>query len=126
MKLAALLALPLAGCATYPEVAPGVLETAGARYRCSDGSAFTARFAPAGDAATLTFDDTTPDLSDGYAQDRQFQVALTSQRPASGIWYAGGGWSLRGKGDAADLSRPDGRTATCRAGDSLVDRRDEV
>jgi len=110
------LAASLAGCATMPPPPPGVLPIEAARFACADGTSFTALFDPDGDAATLTFQRFDRDDPDALEQDRRFRVALTAQRVGSGFWYAGGGWSLRGKGAAATLARPDGRTAECRAG----------
>jgi membrane-bound inhibitor of C-type lysozyme len=41
---------------------------------------------------------------------------LDAQRTGSGIWYSGGGYNLRGKGNTADFTRP-GKPAThCTAG----------
>ncbi len=72
-----------------------------ALYRCTDGTAFRATFDNDRDTATLT-------LPTG-------RVTLKGQRPASGIWYAGSGYDLRGKGTAATLGRPKARPLTCTA-----------
>jgi len=100
------------------DVPPGATETVAARYACADGTAFTARFDRFGEGAVLTFERFDRDDPDGPPQDKEFRIVLGSQRPASGIWYAGSGWSLRGKGEVATLTRPDGRTSGCRAGDA--------
>ena len=110
------LAVVLAGCATMPPAPPGQLEDRAARYQCSDGAAFTARFDPYGEAATLTFERLDPTDPDARSQDGDFRITLPAQMTGSGIWYAGGGWALRGKGDAATLTRPDGRRSECRVG----------
>lgn len=72
-----------------------------ARFRCTDGFTFTALFDNAADVVTLI-------LPSG-------KVRLPSQRPASGIWYAGQGYELRGKGRDATLAQPSGPRRTCRA-----------
>lgn len=76
--------------------------TATARYRCAGGFSFVARFDNQTDTATLR------------VQGRRL-ATLTGQRPASGIWYAGMGFTLRGKGKQADLVRPDGSVLRCSA-----------
>jgi membrane-bound inhibitor of C-type lysozyme len=116
LRLAGLLAPALAACATVPVAAPGELEQGAARYRCDDGTLFTARFDREGGPATLTFEQPDPSTGAPDAIDRDFRVVLEPQPVGSGMWYAGGGWSLRGKGPDATLTRPDGRMATCRAG----------
>lgn len=106
----------LAGCATGVEAPPGNLADAAARYVCTDGTGFTARFDRWGESAVLSFEGRDRYDPDATSQDRGFRIALAGQRVASGMGYAGGGWSLRGKGDAATLTRPDGRTSDCTAG----------
>jgi len=102
------------GCvAGTPSLPAGMMAIEAARYRCADGAAFTARFDREGAGATLAFDRDDPDA---MPHERGYLVALTTQRPGSGIWYAGGGWSLRGKGADATLTRPDGRSSACRSG----------
>lgn len=108
--------LAAAGCATVPPVPPGQTADSFARYACTDGARFTARFDRWGEQAVLTFERHDPEDLQAKEQDGDFRVVLAGQPVGSGIWYAGGGWSLRGKGDAATLVRPDGRTADCRAG----------
>ena len=110
------LAASLTACATMPPPPAGVLPVKVARFACADGTSFTALFDPEGHDATLTFQRVDRDDPDALEQDRRFRIALTAQRVGSGFWYAGSGWSLRGKGSAATLTRPDGRTAECRAG----------
>jgi membrane-bound inhibitor of C-type lysozyme len=105
----------LAACATVPPAPPGELEYSDARYTCADGTAFTARFDRLGEGATLTFERADPDDPDATSQDRDFRIVLSGQPAASGMWYQGSGWSLRGKGDAATLTRPDGRSSACAA-----------
>ncbi len=68
-----------------------------ARYRCADGTDVVARFDNVANTATFRI---------GTAR-----AVLRGQRPASGIWYRGQGYELRGKGRNADLSRP-GKPAT--------------
>lgn len=114
----AMLLLPLvAGCAAMPELPPGTIPVAAARYGCDDGTRFTARFDEY-DQAHLRFEETDPAIA-GIEPD--FRITLTGQRPGSGIWYAGSGWSLRGKGADATLTRPDGRVSQCRAGPDAGD-----
>lgn len=69
------------------------------RYRCIDGSRFMASFDNRRDTVTLTID--------------KRSVTLASKRPASGIWYAGAGYELEGKGDAATLTRAGGPPLRC-------------
>lgn len=76
-------------------------NTPTARYSCGD-LRFTASFDNQGDSATLELPGETP-------------MTLAGQRPASGIWYAGGGWELRGKGNTATLTRPGAPTVNCTA-----------
>ncbi len=80
---------------------PDAPSTITARYRCDDKSAFTATFDNRRDTALLTL--------------RRRSVTLKGQRPASGIWYAGDGYELRGKGSSARLTRPGGTVITCSA-----------
>jgi len=62
-------------------------------YRCIDGSRINVRFDNRADTATVRSAGTV-------------LAVLRGQRPASGIWYAGGGYELRGKGKAATFTRP--------------------
>ena len=84
-----------------PPGAPNAPSTITARYQCDDKSAFTATFDNKRDTALLTL--------------RRRSVTLKGQRPASGIWYAGDGYELRGKGSSARLTRPGGTVITCSA-----------
>ena len=61
-----------------------------ARYRCEDGTLLIATFDNRADTVTLR------------ERGRTLGV-LESQRPGSGIWYAGSGMTLRGKGRDASL-----------------------
>lgn len=85
------------------QTVPPVPDKVTARYRCTDGTAFRATFDNVRDVATLVLPGDT--------------IRLDGQRPASGIWYAGQGHELRGKGDDATLKRPNAPTLTCRADD---------
>ncbi len=73
-----------------------------ASYSCDDGPDFTASFDNDADTATITLID-------------EEAVVLASQRPASGIWYAGDGWELRGKDGDATLTRPGQPPVSCTA-----------
>lgn len=84
-----------------PSPAPTIPDQVTAHYRCADGTTFRATFDNVRDLASLV-------LPSG-------PVHLSSQRPASGIWYAGDGYDFRGKGDAATLKRPADAPLTCRA-----------
>lgn len=77
-----------------PGTAPAIIT---ARYRCTDGTDLVTRFDNDADTATLRIG--------------TVRAVLRDQLPASGIWYRGQGYELRGKGRNADLSRP-GKPAT--------------
>ena len=80
----------------------GVPATAAADYHCADGYAFHVAFDNRANTGTISV--------------RGKQVAvLDAQRTGSGIWYAGGGYNLRGKGDAADFTRPGEPATHCTA-----------
>ncbi|MDB5703141.1 MAG: hypothetical protein JWN66_257 [Sphingomonas bacterium] len=81
--------------ANPPPVAEGRMAGAivMATYRCIDGSRINVRFDRRSDSATVQ--------SGG-----KVIAVLKGQRPASGIWYAGGGYELRGKGKAATFTKP--------------------
>jgi membrane-bound inhibitor of C-type lysozyme len=81
----------------------GVPATASADYRCSDGYAFHVAFDNRADTGTVS------------VGGRQLAV-LDAQRAASGIWYSGGGYNLRGKGDTAEFTRPGKPAVQCTAG----------
>jgi membrane-bound inhibitor of C-type lysozyme len=80
----------------------GVPATAAADYRCADGFTFHIAFDNRADTGTIS------------VGGRQL-VVLDAQRAGSGIWYAGGGYNLRGKGDAADFTRPGAPATHCTA-----------
>lgn len=91
------------GLKSQPSSSPRIPGKVLARYRCADGLVFRVTFDNLRDAAVLA-------LPSGA-------VRLAGQRPASGIWYAGQGYELRGKGKNVTLSRPDAPPLTCRADD---------
>ena len=64
-----------------------------ASYRCVDGSRINVRFDNRADTATVR--------SAG-----KLIAVLKGRRPASGIWYAGSGYELRGKGRDAIFTQP--------------------
>ncbi|MGN6280069.1 MAG: MliC family protein [Sphingomonas sp.] len=76
----------------------GIPATAAADYTCADGYTFHIAFDNRANTATIS------------AHGKQRPV-LEAQRTGSGIWYSGGGYNLRGKGNAADFTRP-GKPAT--------------
>ena len=71
-----------------------------AAYRCDDGSRFTTRFDP---------DSVSVFLANGRT------VELPQQRAGSGMWYAGNGYELRGKGDDATWTAPGAAPLQCRS-----------
>lgn len=71
-----------------------------AAYRCDDGTRFTVRFAA--DAAQVQWPDGK-------------RVMLPQQRAASGMWYAGKGYELRGKGNDATWTQPQKAATECKA-----------
>jgi membrane-bound inhibitor of C-type lysozyme len=85
-------------------LASGMPATASALYVCSGGGTVRVKFDNRADTATIATDETGP-------------VTLLGQRPASGIWYAGGGYDLRGKGREATITMPRGTAVTCIAKD---------
>lgn len=76
--------------------------TASADYRCADGYAFHIVFDNRANTGTVS------------VHGKQV-VVLDAQRAASGIWYAGGGYTLRGKGIDADFTRPGEDATHCSA-----------
>lgn len=64
-----------------------------ARYRCMDGSRLVARFDPDRDRVTVS-------------RGGKAVATLRGQRVASGIQYAGGGYELRGSGNAMTFTAP--------------------
>ncbi len=76
--------------------------TAEATYDCTPGGPMLmVRFDNRADTATVMLDGRT--------------IRLEGQRPASGIWYAGDGYELRGKGRQARFAMPDGGARDCLA-----------
>ncbi len=71
-------------------------------YVCNDGERLTVDFDNPREMATVR-------MSNGQAVD------LRMERAASGIWYRGGGYDLRGKGVMATWSAPDVDPTECRA-----------
>lgn len=85
-----------------PADTAGLPASAPARYTCTGNFAFTARFDNRAGTATLSRNGKT-------------LATLDQQRAASGIWYRGQGYDLRGKGNAATLIRPNGKPLDCTA-----------
>ena len=54
-------------------------------------------------------------LTVGEERECSGAAVLDAQRAGSGIWYAGGGYTLRGKGDEADFTRPGEAETHCTA-----------
>lgn len=71
-------------------------------YACVGETRISVRFDSEGDTATLDRDGGAP-------------VVMAGQRPASGIWYRGGGYELRGKGREADFTAPGAEPVACTA-----------
>ncbi|UVO51523.1 MliC family protein [Sphingomonas sp. SUN019] len=92
---------PRRGEAT-PAPDPETPDRVTTRYRCDDGTAFTAVFDNRADAVTLRF---------GAGE----VVRLPSERPASGIWYRNSRYELRGKGRNATLTRGRAMPVDCTA-----------
>jgi hypothetical protein len=90
-----LAALAAAGCATPQEEAT---QDQHATLRCDDGRTVQVHFL--GNRAVLE--------SGGVS------VAMTQRRAASGIWYAGNGQQLRGKGYDLTWTGRDGKPHACR------------
>lgn len=82
--------------------AGGRPATVTARYTCKGGFAFAATFDNRADTVTLI-------------RGAKTLATLAQQRAASGIWYRGQGYELRGKGKAATLTRPNGNALDCAA-----------
>lgn len=99
---------PHAEAAPVPEDAGNVIADVPpevvAHYTCDNGPATIVRFDNRAATARLEPADAAP-------------VVLAQQRAASGIWYVGEGWELRGKGRDATIRAPDGMTLTCVAGE---------
>jgi len=93
---------PVSASSPTPSATPdGPADHVSLRYRCIDGSRFRASFDNRRATVTLTIG--------------KRSVTLTSKRPASGIWYAGAGYELEGKGDAATLTRAGAPPLPCTA-----------
>lgn len=77
-----------------------VPATAEAVYRCAGKTRVSVRFDNDADTATVR-------------RDGHDLAVLDGQRPASGIWYKGGGYELRGKGRDADYTAPGRPSVAC-------------
>ncbi len=86
--------------AVHRRAHPPATDDAVAHYRCDNGTTFRAAFDDRRDIATLR-------LPTGV-------IRLNGKRPASGIWYAGQGYDLRGKGKDATLTPPESQPLACR------------
>lgn len=71
-----------------------------ARYTCRRAPGFVARFDRRYNTAYLNFEDGAV-------------VRLEGQPAASGLWYRGEGFELRGRGNTATLVAPDGSVVDC-------------
>ena len=85
------------------DAAPATPPVVTARFRCIDGSHMTARFDNQADKVTLS-------------RGGKPIATLAGQRPASGIWYKGEGYELRGKGEEATFSAPGQPPLPCTSG----------
>lgn len=83
--------------------AGAAVEPITASYACAGETRLSVRFDPVADTATFDRDGRAP-------------VVMTGQRPASGIWYKGGGYELRGKGREAAFTAPGAGPVACTAG----------
>jgi membrane-bound inhibitor of C-type lysozyme len=88
------------GDSMIPATAPP--ETTSASYRCDDNSRFDAAFDNRSNVVTIR-----------GVGDRQ--LVLNGQPAASGIWYQGSGYELRGKGQEATFTAPGAAPVACRA-----------
>ncbi|WP_448502980.1 MliC family protein [Sphingomonas sp.] len=77
-------------------------ETTKASYRCENNSRFDVAFDDRSNVATIS-----------GVGDRQ--LVLNGQPAASGIWYQGSGYELRGKGEEAMFTAPGAAPVSCRA-----------
>ncbi len=71
-----------------------------ARFDCDDGGKLNLVFDHEKDAAVIK-------MPKGQT------VELPSQHPGSGMWYAGGGYELRGAGDTLNYTAPDHPKTVC-------------
>ncbi len=71
-----------------------------ARFDCDDGAKLSLVFDHDKDAAVLRLP-------------KDKTVEMPSQHPASGMWYAGGGYELRGAGDTLNYRGPDHPETRC-------------
>ncbi|MBC6983676.1 MliC family protein [Caulobacter sp. 17J80-11] len=113
-------AAALTGCASDAEMSSSAgsgATTTSARYTCTDGFAFGVRFTTE-TQQVMTFKRTVPTTRTTATLLLQNAPSpiLEGQPVGSGIHYAGQGYDLRGKGDAATLTSPDGKVRDCRAG----------
>lgn len=76
-------------------------KSAGAMYDCADGTVLAVRFDNRADTAAVRISGKP--------------LTLAQKRAASGIWYAGDGAELRGKGRAATWTAPGGAAVDCTA-----------
>lgn len=88
------------GDSMIPDTPPPATTTA--NFTCEDGSRIEAAFDNEANIVTLS-----------GVGDRQ--LVLNGQPAASGIWYQGSGYELRGKGDEATFSAPGASPVNCRA-----------
>jgi hypothetical protein len=86
----------LSGCATT-----GGGKRIPARFDCDDGSKLSLVFDHDQDAAILRLP-------------KDQSAVLPSQHPASGMWYLGGGYELRGAGDMLNFTAPEHAKTLCR------------
>ncbi len=87
--------LALAGCASGPDE-----RIVGARFDCEGGRRLDVRFNTTRQVALVRVPKGKP-------------VELASEHPASGMWYAGGGYELRGAGDTLNYTAPGAPKTKC-------------
>lgn len=71
-----------------------------ARFDCSDASKLELTFDHVKDAAVIRLP-------------KDKMIELPSQHPASGMWYAGDGYELRGAGDTLNYTAPGRAQVMC-------------
>ena len=69
-------------------------------FNCEDGGKLNLVFDHEKDAAILRLP-------------KDKSAELPSQHPGSGMWYAGGGYELRGAGDTLNYTAPDRPSTVC-------------